>query len=232
MACGPTVTSPAEEESAATWEAFDVASMQSERVSRGVSFLTVLDDRLFRMGLLHVPRGTETGLAVHRLNAVYHIVSGAARISGDTLDLELEAGDAVFVRGDVEHTIRDVTEDLDAIVIFRIASLNPADPDLVAFTRDEMVEGANEEGSVFNPLLSTTTLGLGMYLVPKGIAADRLMVHQTAEIKVVDVGTSRFDVGAGGMRVDPGSIVFIPSDVQHQFRRVADPLEVLVVWER
>ncbi|MBT8489329.1 MAG: cupin domain-containing protein [Gemmatimonadetes bacterium] len=231
-ACGQAVTAPAEDSEPVSWEAFDIAAMQSQRQGQNVSFLTVLDNRDFRMGLLHVRRGTETGLIAHRLNAVYHVVSGAARIAGDTLDVDIEPGDAVFVRGDVEHTIRDVTEDLDLVVVFRLASLSPNDPDVVSFTREEMVAGASEEGSMFNLLLSTSTLGLGMYLVPKGIGADQLMVHQAAEIKLVAEGTGRFDLGDGGIRVDPGSIAFIPSGVQHQFRRVADALEVLVVWER
>ncbi len=231
-ACSPATTAPSNDDAPGDWETFDVASMQSERRGRGVQFITVLDDRLFRMGLLHLPRGMETGLTVHRLNTVYRVVEGSARVVGDTLDVQVEAGDAVFVRGDVEHVIRDVTEDLDLLVIHRIAQLSPADPPLLAFSGDEMVEGADEEESVFNPLLSSTTLGMGMYLVPKGIAADQLMIHPTAEIKVVGLGTSRFDIGSGGLRVDPGSIAFIPSGVQHQFRRVADPLEVLVVWER
>lgn len=232
VACGEAVTAPQEDRAPVPWEVFDVAAMQSERRGQRVGFLTVLDGRVFRMGLLHVQRSTQTGLIAHRLNAVYHVVSGAARIVSDTVELDVEEGDAVFVRGDVEHAIRDVSEDLDLVVVFRLASLSPADPDLVAFTREEMVEDASEEGSVFNLLLSTSTLGLGMYLVPKGIGADRLMVHQAAELKIVSEGTGRFDLGDGGVRVDPGSIAFIPAGVQHQFRRVADALEVLVVWER
>ena len=68
-----------------SWESFDVGAMQAQRQGQNVSFLTVLDDRRFRMGLLHVPRSTGTGLVVHRLNAVYHVVSGAATIATDTL---------------------------------------------------------------------------------------------------------------------------------------------------
>lgn len=232
VACGQTATAPADDSEPVSWESFDVGSMQAQRQGQNVSFLTVLDDRLFRMGLLHVPRSTETGLVVHRLNAVYHVVSGAATIATDTLNQAVEEGGAVFVRGDVEHTIRDVTEDLDLVVVFRIAQLSATDPDLIGFTRDQMIEGISEEESVFNLLLSTSTIGLGMYMVPKGIDADQLMIHQAAEIKMVAEGTSRFDVGDGGIRVDPGSIAYIPSGVQHQFRRVADALEVLVVWER
>ncbi len=232
VACGQVVTAPADDSEPMSWESFDVGAMQAQRQGQNVNFLTVLDDRRFRMGLLHVPRGTGTGLVVHRLNAVYHVVSGAATIATDTLALVVGPGDAAFVRGDVEHIIRDVTDDLDLVVVFRIAQLSTADPDLVAFTRDQMVEGISEEESVFNLLLSTTTVGLGMYTVPKGTDADHLMIHPTAELKIVAEGTSRFDVGEGGMRVDPGSIAYIPSGVQHQFRRVADALEVFVVWER
>lgn len=231
-ACGETTTAPGAEDTPGSWQTFSVGAMQSERQSQNVSFLTVLDDRVFRMGLLHVPRSTELGLIVHRLNAVYYVASGSARISSDTVDIAVEEGHAVFIRGDVEHTIRDVGADLDLVVIFRIATLTPTDPDLVAFSREEMIDGASDEVSTFNSVVSTSSVGLGMYMVPKGVGADHLMLHPSYELKIVVEGTSRFDIGDGGVRVDPGSIAFIPGGVQHQFRRVADALDVFVVWER
>lgn len=227
------MTDPSEDDGETTgWASFTIAAMQAERERRSTSFVTVMDDRPFRLGLLHVPRSSELGLITNRLNAVYYVAGGIGRISTEERDIDVEEGYVVFVRGDVEHRIRNVEADLDVVVMFRIATLSSTDSAIVAFSPEEMTQGENLEVSVFNPLLDTSSLSIGMYLVPKGIDRDQLMVHATDELKIVSDGTARFDIGSEGIRVDPGSIAFIRDGVQHQFRRVADPLDVLVVRER
>lgn len=232
-ACGTSSTAPAaDSDEPPEWQGFDLGAMKAERAAQDVSYLTVMDDRRFRMGILRVPRSRELSVSSHRLDAIYYIDGGTARITADSADVQVEEGDAVFVRGDVEHRIWSVEADLDVLVVFRIASLAATDPELVAFSRDEMLQGVDPEISVFTPLLATSNVGLGMYLVPKGMDPDARMVHTVSELKIITDGTGRFDIGSTGMRVDPGSIAFIPREVQHQFRRVADALTVLVVWER
>jgi len=234
VGCGDTSTTPVEDEVpevAPEWESFAIDALQAERERRDVGFLTVLDDRPFRMGLLHAPKSTEVGLVPHGRDAVYYVVSGSGRISSDSADVDAQEGHAIFVRGDVEHEIWNVSADLDLLVIFRLTPPAPDSPALVAYAPDEMTRGGGFEEPVFNPLLTTPTLGLGMYLVPKG-GGDDLMVHRTDELKIIVNGTARFEIGAGGLRASPGEIALIPDGVLHRFRKVADPLDVLVVWER
>lgn len=231
MGCGESSTAPATDDEAAIWQAFSVAAMQAERQSRNVSYVTALEDRTFRMGLLHVPRSTEVGLITNRLDAVYFAVSGSASISTDSVDVELGTGGVVYVRGDVEHRIREVEEDLDLVVVFRIATVSSEDPRLLAFTLEEMTEGEKSEESVFASFLATSNVGIGMYMVPKGVDIE-LMVHPVPEMKIFVDGLSRFELGTGGLTASPGTIAFIPNGVRHQFRKVAEPLEVLAIWAR
>ncbi len=118
------------------------------------------------------------------------------------------------------------------MVILRVASLNATDPEIAVFTPAEMAEGADPEGPTFNLLSSYATLGLAIYMVPKGTGPDLPMIHRVDELKLVVAGTGRLEIGADGIQADSGAIAFIPDGVQHQFRLVADPLQVLMVWER
>lgn len=234
IACGQTSTTPADEDEdrEPLWEAFTVAAMKADRERQDVEFLTVLDERQFRLGILNVPRGPDSGLIVNRLSAVYLVVAGSGRIATDSVDIEVGEGHMVFVRGDAEHRIHQVQEELDIVVILRVASPNVADPEIAAFTPEEMAEGVDPEAATFNLLSNYETLGLAMYMVPKGTGADLPMIHRMDELKLILGGFGRLDIGTQGIAAEEGAIAFIPDGVQHQFRRVADALKVLVVWER
>lgn len=214
------------------WETFAVAEMQAERNRQDVSYLTFLDELSFRMGLLNVPVGTDVGLITNQRDVVYFVVHGSALLSTDSVDVEIAEGHVVFVRGDVEHRVREVEAELDVVVFFRITVPQESDPEIAAFDPAEMTEGENLEHSVFNPLLLTSSLGVAMYMVPKGIDPDAFMRHATDEIKLIADGAARFDIGATSIMAVPGSIAFIRDGVQHQFRRVAEALDVVVLWAR
>jgi len=213
------------------WESFSVAAIKAAGVGRTSAFFMARADSAFRMGLLHRPAGTTLDLTTHRDNAVYYVSAGAAelRIAGDTVPLS--PGTVVFVPGETEHRIVDVTAELDVVVYLARGLSVPAEPDVQSFEADELMSGTPDR-SEWRPLVVSSTLGVGVYTLPKGSGGDDGFTHSFDEYRLVMEGGGRFDVGEGGIEATPGSIVLIPDEVRHQFRRVSEDLAVLVVWKR
>ena len=162
---------------------------------------------------------------------VYHVVSGTGQLSVGDAEFEVAPGSAFFVRGEVEHRFHSLTSDLDAVVVFKRLPPVPSDPEVVAFAIEDMVAARNSEENVITPLFDTSTMSLGMYMLPKG-GSDDLLTHDFDEFKIVVNGGGRFDLGSGGFEAGPGSIVFIEDRVPHQFRRISDDIDLLVIWGR
>lgn len=234
-ACGGTTSDPGldEFEGTTAWASFSIPQMRADRAQQRVSFLTFLDERSFRMGLFHADASTDLGLSVHPLNAVYYVVEGTATISTETEDHPVRPGSILFVRGGVEHRIRQIRGDLEMVVVFRIERLHPdQDPEIFAAHVDDAARGRDPEGPAFNDIVRTATVNLGMYMLPKGFEDTAIVSHEVDEFKIIVNGAGRFDIGTGGFGGQPGSVAFIENDVAHRFRRISDALDVLVIWER
>lgn len=213
------------------WESWSVGGIKAVAAGQPSSFFMARADSAFRMGLLTAASGSTVGLTVHRDNAVYYVAAGRAqlRISGDTIPLA--AGTVVFVPGDTEHRIHDITAELDIVAYLARGLTIPGEPEAIAYTAEEL-RGPSGQGNAWRPLVLASTLGMGVYTLPKGGGGDDGLAHAFAEYKVVMEGGGRFDIGDGGIEAAPGSMVLIPHEIRHQFRRVSDDLVVLVVWKR
>ncbi len=108
----------------------------------------------------------------------------------------------------------------------------PGDPEIATFTLASMVAARDPERNVWTPLLDSSSMSLGMYMLPKGGRDAGDLAHDFDELKLVVRGGGRFDLGTGGVEVAPGSVTFIESDLRHRFRRISDELDVLVVLAR
>ena len=133
------------------------------------------------------------------------------------------------MRREAEHRFHSVTSDRDAIVVFAQLPSAAGDPEVVAFAMEDMVAARDRQRTVYTPLLDTSTMTLGMYLLPKG-GGDNAHAHAFDELKIVVTGGGRLDIGPGGTEVRPGSIIFIEDTLEHRFRRVSDDLAVLLIW--
>lgn len=213
------------------WEAFSVAAIKAAGAGQNSAFFMARADSAFRMGLLHRPAGTILGLTTHRDNAVYYVSAGIAEVRMASDTVQLSPGTVVFVPGETEHRIVDVTAALDVVVYLARGLSVPAEPGVQSFDADELTSAAPDR-SEWRPLVVSSTLGVGVYTLPKGSGGDDGFTHAFDEYRLVMEGGGRFDVGEGGIEAAPGSIVLIPDEVRHQFRRVSEDLAVLVVWKR
>lgn len=233
-ACLESATGPADRGVAGPmrWETFHVDQMRSLQSLAGARFVEVMADSAFLMGFLNSPRGVDVGLLEHAESVVYHIVAGRGTLSTEAEDLSFEPGSILFVRGTVEHRLHSTSEELDAIAVFTLTVPGTSDPDVVVISLEDMVAARESESNVWTPLFETTSMGVGMYMLPKGGHGPDVLTHDFDEFKIVVNGGGRLDLGEGGTEVSPGSVAFIKDDLRHRFRRVSDDLDVLVIWGR
>lgn len=109
------LTTPADEDDdrEPLWEAFTVAAMKADRERQEVEFLTVLDERQFRLGILNVPQGPGVGQIVNRLSAIYLVVGGSGRIATGA-----DPGAIAFIPDGVQHQFRRVADPLQVLVVW------------------------------------------------------------------------------------------------------------------
>ena len=73
------------------------------------------------------------------------------------------------------------------------------------------------------------TLSLGLYVLPAG-DTDPQQPHTEDEIYYVVSGAARIQVGDEDREVKAGSVIFVETDVPHQFHSITETLTLLVVF--
>lgn len=69
-------------------------------------------------GLYVLPAGTDDPQSPHGQDEVYVVLAGRARFTLDGADEPVGPGSVLFVGAHREHRFRDVTEDLQVVVLF------------------------------------------------------------------------------------------------------------------
>jgi mannose-6-phosphate isomerase-like protein (cupin superfamily) len=211
------------------WQEFSVGQMRSQQAQQNASYFQAHADSSFRMGLVHVPAATGSGLLLHQDNALYYVVEGSGVIAIGGSDYAFETGALLLVRGDMEHAFRLLDSDMRAVVMFPRGLSDNSDPEFVAFTAEDVAAVSDPTDNVFTQLFDNSTMTVGVYALPKG-ATDDVLVHGFNEFKMILTGGARFEIGGGGIEAMPGAIAYIGEGARHQFRRISDDLSVLVVW--
>jgi mannose-6-phosphate isomerase-like protein (cupin superfamily) len=77
--------------------------------------------------------------------------------------------------------------------------------------------------------LRVPTMSAGLYVIPRG-GDDPQEPHQEDEIYYVARGRARMTAGRETRSVGPGSVIFVPAELEHHFHNIEEELEVLVVF--
>ena len=77
--------------------------------------------------------------------------------------------------------------------------------------------------------LRVPALSAGLYVLPAG-DTDPQRPHREAEIYYVTSGRGVIRVGTEDRPVEPGTVVYVPPQVDHRFHSITEDLRVLVVF--
>src|SRR5437868_722327 len=97
------------------------------------------------------------------------------------------------------------------------------------FQLEELVGATQSSGNRFREFLRIPAMSCGMYLLPAG-GTDDQTPHIEDEIYVVVKGEAQVQIADQHSRVGPGSVIFVPADLEHRFHDITSDLELLVVF--
>ena len=84
-------------------------------------------------------------------------------------------------------------------------------------------------GHNYFELIRVPAMSAGLYVLQPG-EPDQQKPHQEDELYYVVGGRAKIRVGDEDRAVAPGSVVFVPAQVEHHFHSIQSELRVLVVF--
>lgn len=94
---------------------------------------------------------------------------------------------------------------------------------------NDLLSAPSEEQRGYPEVLRVAALSAGVYKLAAG-SEDLQSPHSEDEVYVVLRGRARVTVGAELVTVAPGSFLYVPAGVPHQFHDIEEDLAVLVVF--
>jgi mannose-6-phosphate isomerase-like protein (cupin superfamily) len=85
------------------------------------------------------------------------------------------------------------------------------------------------DGHGYIDFLASDKLSVGLAIWPKG-KPDMQRPHQEDEVYYVISGRAKIQVAGEDRPVQPGSLVFVATGVEHHFHSIEEDLRVLVFW--
>jgi len=99
-----------------------------------------------------------------------------------------------------------------------------------AFEIEQLLAAQHREGEhTYADVFRAGTFSLGLAVWPAG-KPDEQRPHTEDEVYVVLSGRGRIGVGREERAIGAGSVVFVPTGIEHRFFDIEEDLRVLVVW--
>ncbi len=184
------------------------------------------------MGLYELRVGEMDEQSPHKLDEVYYIVAGEAVLRVHKEDIPVQPGSVIYVKAEVPHAFRDISEDLQVLVVFPKTKPDAKDKDWLAFKMDEIQSERESDENIWNPFLNVATMRFGLYMLPEKIGGDSTLTHRVDEVNIVINGSAQFAMGDDEISVQPGSIMWVQEGVGHYFHTLSEDFDVLILFEK
>ncbi|MDX1940589.1 MAG: cupin domain-containing protein [Saprospiraceae bacterium] len=101
-----------------TFEAFDIAALEQQRVASGRAYLPFLNRETLLAGLYVLQAGAPDPQPVHDLDEVYYILGGKAQFLAGKDTVQVQEGSVLFVAAHETHRFFNIEEELKVLVFF------------------------------------------------------------------------------------------------------------------
>lgn len=108
-------------------QSFMLDQLRNERADAGTLYLEFLRVPALSVGLYGLPAGTVDPQKPHNEDEIYCIVSGRSRFTCEGKTIAVQPGTTIYVAARDEHRFHDIEEDLEIIVFFAPAEIEPAE---------------------------------------------------------------------------------------------------------
>ena len=97
------------------------------------------------------------------------------------------------------------------------------------FELDDLIDEQRRVATPYFEFLRERSMSLGLYTLPaEGV--DPQMPHAEDEVYYVVSGQAMITVGDEERPVQPGTLIFVPANVDHRFHTIAEELTLLVLF--
>jgi mannose-6-phosphate isomerase-like protein (cupin superfamily) len=98
-----------------------------------------------------------------------------------------------------------------------------------AFDFARLLARVSQSDSEYLEFLRHPSLSVGLYILAAG-AVDTQEPHSEDEVYYIVRGSASITVGDESRAVAPGSLIFVPAQVEHRFHSISENLQILVFF--
>jgi mannose-6-phosphate isomerase-like protein (cupin superfamily) len=100
---------------------------------------------------------------------------------------------------------------------------------MTAFEIASLLANRQQSGKLYLEFLRVPSMSLGLYALPAD-GLDPQKPHTEDEVYYIVSGRGQIKVADEDRPVQPGSIVFVPAEVEHYFHSITEDLQILVFF--
>jgi mannose-6-phosphate isomerase-like protein (cupin superfamily) len=97
---------------------FKITDHAARRKASSADYLELFREGSMSAGVYLLPKDAFDPQQPHSEDEMYYIVSGRGRFTCGGEEIEVTAGEAIFVPKGVEHRFHDIAEDMTLVVVF------------------------------------------------------------------------------------------------------------------
>jgi mannose-6-phosphate isomerase-like protein (cupin superfamily) len=97
---------------------YKIAGQTARRKASAADYLELFREGSMSGGVYLLPKDALDPQRPHSEDEMYYIISGKGRFKCADEDVEVGAGEVIFVGKGVEHRFHDITEDMTILVVF------------------------------------------------------------------------------------------------------------------
>jgi mannose-6-phosphate isomerase-like protein (cupin superfamily) len=106
-------------------QAFSLDGLRAAHQAAGNRYLEFLRVPALSAGLYKLPAEGVDPQKPHAEDEIYYIVAGRSKFTCEGKTVDIEPGMTVYVAARDEHRFHDITEDLEILVVFAPAEIEP-----------------------------------------------------------------------------------------------------------
>lgn len=107
--------------------------------------------------------------------------------------------------------------------------MNASDTPKFAYHMDELQNAQAAAGKLYHEFLRVPDMSAGLYVLPAG-GTDPQQPHNQDEMYYVVSGKGQFFYDGQDVDVRAGSVLYVPTGIEHRFHSIEETLHILVIF--
>ncbi len=190
------------------WQIFSLTQLRGSLRASGRLYYSFLDEAALSAGLYRLPAGGKDEQQPHRIDEIYYVLEGKAKLDAGEKTFDAVPGNILFVKAEVEHRFKAIEEDFLTLVVFSKGTPHPDDDEAAAFSWKE-----ERRRLATTPFFDQHTLRMEVFSDPE-ITTGK---SEFSRIYQILQGAGMLQVGAHRTEVTPGALLYLEAGEEAVF---------------